>query len=367
MQRRQFLNHIAKSGGVLGLLSAVAAAEARPRGVTIRRVNYKGWQDAICLSNGMVEVVVVPSVARIMRYGYVGGPNILWENPTVAGKPIPLRTWAAGGGTGGDKIWPWPQDEWGTLFGSDWPPPAGADQAPYQAEIVAHDTLRMISPPIVPLGLRIVRDIRLYDSGTEVSITSRFVKYRDRGTPNPIAVWAVTQVPIGRGMVYIRESERSDSKITAGRYKPLMPEPFASVTALSGQGSLLRFDRNPAVSSKIGMEGNLIAIVAGKTLFRIRYDTPLDNANPQTNPTENHPQERTQLYAQPDNAGDRQKGITPYFELEMTSSRRMLTRTDETVALEVSWSLEELNIKNDDVDEAVFWPLLQPPVLNGTP
>lgn len=164
----------------------------------IERVNYKGWADALRITNNVVEIVVVPSVARVMRYGFVGEPNVLWENPQAAGKAILLNTWP---NTGGDKVWIWPQSDWPKIIGRSFPAPPGADQAPHQAEVIGLYGLRLTSPPVVPWGLRVVRDILVSPSGTHVMLVSRFIAYRD--TPFPVGVWTITQVP-PTAPVYVR-------------------------------------------------------------------------------------------------------------------------------------------------------------------
>src|SRR5438105_716976 len=56
-----------------------------PAGVAVERVDYHGWPGCFRLTNGTVDVVVVPQIGRVMRYGPVGGPNLLWENPALPG------------------------------------------------------------------------------------------------------------------------------------------------------------------------------------------------------------------------------------------------------------------------------------------
>ena len=82
-------------------LSANAAGK-----VTVKTArNHRGWTNAVVLSNGHVEAVVVPSVGRLMQFRFataVDGP--LWENPQLLGKPMPEKPWeAAHGSFGGDK------------------------------------------------------------------------------------------------------------------------------------------------------------------------------------------------------------------------------------------------------------------------
>src|SRR5687767_7541832 len=52
------------------------------------------FPDAIRLTNGTVSLVVIPSIGgRIMRYGFVGRPNVLWNNPKIADRPTTRSTY----------------------------------------------------------------------------------------------------------------------------------------------------------------------------------------------------------------------------------------------------------------------------------
>lgn len=51
----------------------------------MERIKYNGWE-CIRLTNGNVEVVVTRDIGpRIIRYGFVGGPNVLGEIPSHQG------------------------------------------------------------------------------------------------------------------------------------------------------------------------------------------------------------------------------------------------------------------------------------------
>lgn len=64
-----------------------------------------------------VEMVIVPDINRIVRFGRPGGPNLLWVDPEAENGPaMPWKNW------GGEKLWFWPQERWPEL-GSPWPPP----------------------------------------------------------------------------------------------------------------------------------------------------------------------------------------------------------------------------------------------------
>ena len=299
-------------------LTAMAHAE-----VTIEKTEYKGWADAYRMSNGTVEVVVVPSVGRVMRYGFVGGANVLWENAAVAGKPIPVGQWP---NTGGDKIWPWPQDDWGKLLPNAWPPPAAADQLPHTAQIVGKDALRLTSGVVAPWGFRIVREIRLAPTGTKVSFINRFEKTEQDDAP-PVGVWTITQVP---ATVWVMARLRTAPTLPAlpSGYKSMSGDAaFKSVRVLP-QGFLL-VERNPATATKIGTNGDICATVQGDTLFTV-HSAP-DNVSLAYDAGE-----RLQFYSHPDNTG-----IPPYIEMEMTSPKKALQK-GETVTLKSEWELRRL-------------------------
>jgi hypothetical protein len=314
-------------------------------GVTVERVNYKNWNDAVRMSNGEVEVVVVPSIGgRVMRYGFVGRPNMLWENPTVAGKPIPLGEWP---NTGGDKAWVWPQDDWGKLLPKAWPPPPAADQAGHSLTVVGTDTVRLESGRVVPWGVRIVRDIRLAPTGTNVHLTTRFVRETAGQSPE-CAVWTITQVP-ATPAVWAKLLPSATRLL--GDAKPMSDKPFQ---ALRRTGNVVQVERDPANSTKIGLEADMLATVQNNTLFAVRMGNPRpDNAF-----ATYQKGERAQIYNQPDNADDAKRGITPYIELEMTSPRRVL-KQDETITLAQIWQLQPL-VNGERTNEAIVELLDRP-------
>jgi len=72
----------------------------------MERVKYEGWDNCVRLTNGTVEVIVTTEVGpRIIRYGFVGGPNVFQVIPASAGK--------TGGdefvGYGGHRLWVAPE------------------------------------------------------------------------------------------------------------------------------------------------------------------------------------------------------------------------------------------------------------------
>lgn len=153
--------------------------------ITATQTDYRGWQGAWQVTNGDVEVVLVPQISRIMRYGPVGGANILWENPALLGKTVdiepPPREWV---NLGGDKLWLAPQDRC-------WPPDPYVD--PGRMEVTPlPDGLRCVGLASVTRSIRFIREIHLAPRGSTVTMVSTLVNEGD--TTIEWAIWQVTQV-----------------------------------------------------------------------------------------------------------------------------------------------------------------------------
>jgi len=177
----------------------------RSDGVTITRTSWKGWTDCYAITNGEVEVVVVPQIARIMKYGLAGGANVLWVNEELtaekAGEAVAPEPgeWL---NYGGYKLWPAPQVDW------NWPPDWQLDRGPCTAQVSGDGALRLIGAPSETYGIRFDREIRLAASGGRLDIAQTAVNVSDG--PVTASIWDVTQVnadcvafvPLGSGATY---------------------------------------------------------------------------------------------------------------------------------------------------------------------
>lgn len=152
-------------------------------GVTVTAETYKIWPDSFRIRNGIIDVVVVPQIGRIMRFGEIGQRNLLFEAEILNGEP------PSGGGWknwGGDKVWPAPQDAWG------WPPEPEYDGAAWVAHVIPNGVEMNSKKASSKLGVRFRRTIRVKRGSRTAEIQSTLIN--ESGKPVRFAAWDVCQV-----------------------------------------------------------------------------------------------------------------------------------------------------------------------------
>ena len=154
-----------------GALLALGSVDAAPVSIQTS-ATYHGWSDAVILSNGRVEAVLVPSVGRWMQFRRAGANNgPFWENPSLAGKSMPAKPWEASHGSfGGDKTWPAPQSAW------NWPPPDVFDATPLSFRVPGDGSVVLASSVSPRYGIRTERRFSLQSGSDTVEVTTTYEK-----------------------------------------------------------------------------------------------------------------------------------------------------------------------------------------------
>ncbi|MHC4231526.1 MAG: hypothetical protein ACYTEM_06890 [Planctomycetota bacterium] len=171
--------------------------------VSVRQIEYRGWDNAVELSNGQVRVVVVPQIGRIMHYAFVGQDNILFETPSLFGVTLDdsklLRQdgqpiWAS---FGGDRVWPSEEDQFVVINGHRRPPDPWLDGFPWQATLLP-EGVQITSGVSDHCGAQVTRTIRLKPDSAQVVIAQRMDKIKPAAKselePVPLTIWNVTQI-----------------------------------------------------------------------------------------------------------------------------------------------------------------------------
>ncbi len=175
--------------------AAPSSTETAGAKVKVEKVEFMGWKDSFRLSNGACEMVIVPSIGRVMHFGPAGGENLIWVDAKLAGKIAakPDNQWH---NFGGDKVWPADQAVWG------WPPVYEFDCAPAVAEEIpggvrvtgqvsprfgAHYVREFVMDPVKPL-------VYIRQHHVKAQATMGKDEQKDQEVAVPLTIWSVTQV-----------------------------------------------------------------------------------------------------------------------------------------------------------------------------
>lgn len=273
------------------------------------------------LRNGQFELCVSPATGRVMAYGPIGGPNVLWHNPRAPETPVVFPGWV---NWGGDKVWIWPEDDWAKWNPESRHPPGDPSPVPHQVEGDGL-RLRLISPVLANYGLRIVRDIALAPSGSRVTFSNRLEQAGPGRCAMPVAVWTVTQIPAAPHLF-----ARLCPDAAPPGYESF---PSTSWPKVERNGNIVTLHRPAAPWQKIGLDADLLAVPVAGHLFIAGTPVP-----PSAPPARFR---RAQVFSDPDDSPFRLPGVPPYVELEFTSPLQPLA-VGQSLSLTVTWELLRL-------------------------
>lgn len=130
--------------------------------MNIEKVNFGGWENCYRLSNGRIELIVTTDVGpRIMKFGFVGGTNILKNYEALLGSSG-ADSWV---NYGGHRLWHAPEDQERTYQ---------PDNTAVQFE--QHpNCVRLTMEPEANTGIQKEIDIALDSENAEVMITHRLI------------------------------------------------------------------------------------------------------------------------------------------------------------------------------------------------
>ncbi len=277
--------------------------------VHIEQKDYHGWKSAYRVWNDTVEIVIVPQLGRVMRYAYLNGDNLLWENASIVPGSKPQGAdWT---NYGGDKVWVAPQSN------DTWPPDRKVDPGPYSVERLANG-LRLTNPPDSKFQVRISRDIVLADYGSKVSFTNRL---QNLGPPRKLCPWQVTQID---------NPELVILPIRSTGYQPHGYYDYgnSSLTQLQDlRVDSLWLKRDPSQSRKFGATGvtGELQAVKHSTVIHVVQSNSLSALYPDRNSAQ-------QVYLSSD--------PNAYVELEQLGPLANL-QTHEVTIQKVVWSLSQ--------------------------
>ena len=259
-------NKMQKTAWAFGLTLWMGGAAMTNAQVTVKKITYNGWKGAYQLANKTTELVFVPQIGRIMRYGYIGGANLLWNNRALDGKTIDLKNppkdWQ---NFGGDKCWPAPQSRWG------WPPDPVLDSGRQSIRLTSQKHLIVTGQASSREKARFVREITLDAEGSGVTMANTLINVSDK--PDTWAAWQITQTdnPDLMRLPLYKAGHFPTGFFVFGDPQPVpVPDNVASV------GDEIHVTRNAKHTSKIGNDSPLGWIIAEKNGVRFHVSTTVE-------------------------------------------------------------------------------------------
>ncbi|MFO0960685.1 MAG: hypothetical protein U0800_25155 [Isosphaeraceae bacterium] len=169
--------------GLVACALAPASAPAQEGKVTVETVEYKGWKNALKISNGDVELIATLDVGpRILSYKLAGGKNVLKEYEDQLGKSGESE-WMI---RGGHRLWTSPEDLTRTY---------APDNAPVRNSQPEPGVIRLTPPPDERHGIQKEIDIKLAPRGCRVTLVHRIKNIGK--APTDLAPWALTVMAPG--------------------------------------------------------------------------------------------------------------------------------------------------------------------------
>jgi hypothetical protein len=163
-------------------------------------IAFNGWERNVRLTNGTVDVVVSCEVGpRVLRFGFVDGPNVFAE---IEGQQ---------GGTGedewmirgGHRLWVAPEDRVLTYE---------PDNGPVEVEAIANG-IRTLQPTGSVSGIRKTMDITLAPDTNTVSVTHTLCNEGEK--PVELAPWALSvMAPGGMAVIPLPEPVPHSQQLT---------------------------------------------------------------------------------------------------------------------------------------------------------
>jgi hypothetical protein len=238
------------------MLACIAfLAAAQTGAVTVAKVDYHGWADCWRIANGDVELVVVPRIGRVMRFGYINGKNVLWENDALSGLAFPIdpQTYRD---YGGDKLRVAPQSLW------NWPPEPAIDGQPWKAEAISNG-VKLTSPAGAKTKVQFTRSISLSPVGTLVTFQNTM---QNLGQQTEMGLWQDAQLDDPDAVVLGVEMTPDQPKGWFGFGRESLTPGFYQ---MSGKTLVIR--RNPHDTRRFGAReaGGVLKATKGSLLFEM--------------------------------------------------------------------------------------------------
>ena len=280
--------------------------------------NYLNYGKVLAISNDVIELYVTIDVGpRIIRYGFIGGQNIMCDNRT-AGAPkddVEFENFFGKGKKweilGGHRIWTSPESYPNSYY-------PDLDEVKYETT----ETGAIFTPNAEKEnGVQKQLEIKMDPDDTNVQVIMRVANIANK--PQEFAIWGLTVSAVG-GTLIIPMND-NDTGLLANRNISVWPYTNLADSRLHFGNRYVTLRQDPSVAQalKLGFDLNDAEVfyLLGNDIFCKRYETHHD--------TENYPD---------NNCSFETYTCNTFLEIESLSPLKNV-KPNETVSLTEHWSL----------------------------
>ena len=304
--------------------------------IKINKIAYKGWKNAVEITNSEIKILVVPEIGRIMHFGFLDGQNIFYENKQLEG--IQLNTGEyfkennikQAPNFGGNRVLPCSEEYFDSLTGSRHIPDPFINASAYKTILLKNGVL-LISPLSELLGIQIERRITLSENGTDVSIKQKLSKKNAAKNTIlekiPLTIWSLSKIKIPN-VSYLPIDTNSIFK--AGFLIPKWPDSKnnANINTAINRG-ILELKSSEDLPQKVGADSkNWVAGYVDNSLFIEEFNFETQTLYPDGGTS-------VTLF-----------GNSLFSELECLSPEKKL-QIGESICYDLHWSLLKVKDKKE--------------------
>lgn len=309
-------------------------------------INYKGWDNAVLLTNSDIKLVVVPQIGRIIHFSYLNEKNLLYENPKFEGqvfsaeKPYKVDGEFARASFGGDRIWPTKQDDFETINGSRGLSDPWLDGYEWEYALIK-DGVKITSRVSDYLGVKATRIITLDKKGATVNIHQKMEKVKlgeqKNLEPIPVTIWSLSKVKNPEfGILPLSKNSIFENSIEFQEWPDTINSAPKNYSKHGNVGQLIPMPNQPqkmGTDSKGWVAGVYHDKVFGQFFAFDKSETYPDGGTSAT------------IYT-----------CTDYTELECLSPEKKL-KVGETIEHNIQWKLKRIQVNSQDEkrEQATKW------------
>jgi hypothetical protein len=309
--------------------------------IQIRAINYRGWKNAVEISNSEIKLIVVPEIGRIMHYSFINEENIFYENENIegisfiSGEYYKENNHIAAPNLGGNRVLPCSEEYFHFISGSRHVSDPFINASAYNFSLLENGiVLQSLVSGL--LGIQIKRTITISTNGTTVQLAQELIKIKPAKSEVleniPLTIWSLSKIK-NPNISYLPINK--NSVFSEGYLIPFWPDAKNNADInISKNDSLIELKSTENLPQKVGSDSKKwIASYLNNSLF-------IESFNFEEAKKKTYPDCGTSVTI---------FGNDLFSELECLSPERTL-KIGENIEYDIQWNLHKI-IGNNNAKE----------------